>query len=81
MTDAGAISLVRAAIVAAWQPFVTEAQACAEADGFIRRAFSMNDNAPDDFDQVLTRVAAAVQKDSPGIAAVIWVPAENVREA
>jgi hypothetical protein len=81
MTDASAIALVRAAIVAAWQPFVTEAQVCAEADSFIQRAFSMNDNAPDEFDRMLMRVAAAVQEDSPAIAAVIRVTAANVREA
>jgi len=81
MKDAGAIPLVHAAIVAAWRPFTSERLARALADIFIQRTFSSNDNAPDDFDQVLTRVAAAVQEDSPAIAAVIRVAAENVRGA
>jgi hypothetical protein len=65
MIDAAAIPRIHAAVVAAWRPFVTETRAQSEADSFICRVFSANDNRLDTYEDVLSRIAAVVADQSP----------------
>jgi hypothetical protein len=81
MTDTSAIPLVHAAIIAAWRPFVSEAQACAEADSFIRRTFApANDNGDqaDDYDRMLLRIANAIACAAPETDSVLRVCAQAI---
>lgn len=82
MTDPATIPRVHAAVVAAWRPFVSDARARAEADGFVRRVFApANENAADGYDDLLLRVASAIAEDAPPCAISLCLAALKLREA